>query len=416
MDFSTEWFQKRLLDRLIRYARICTTSDPHIETIPSTPGQWELLKLLARELHEVGIEDVELTDGGYLIAKLPASPGRDSSSVIGFLGHVDTSFDAPGENVKPQVHENYDGKPIELSGGVSIDPGDDEVLAERRGDTIITSDGTTLLGADDKAGVAEIVTAAQWLIAHPEVKHGAVELIFTPDEETGRGMNRFPREKLDSLCCYTLDGDVEGTIEIECFNAEKATVVFEGVPIHPGSARGKLVNALTMAAGFVSMLPRNESPEATDERYGFYLPQEISGNADTAELVMLLRDFEPEELQRRGDALQAFARAVEAQFPRGRVTVNTARQYANMRSYFEKDPRVVEFLEEAVRRAGCKPVRKIIRGGTDGARLSEMGIPTPNIFTGGHNFHSRSEWASLNVMVSACQVIIHLAALWCEST
>lgn len=415
MNIPRDWFRKPLLERLLDYVRVCTTSDPHVEIIPSTPGQWELLKLLTRKLKALGIEDVQLTDGGYLIARLPASRGCESLPVIGFLAHVDTSFDAPGENIKPRVHENYDGKPIELAGGVTIDPEHDENLAARKGDTIITSDGTTLLGADDKAGIAEIMTAAEWLIAHPEVDHGGVELVFTPDEETGRGMNNFPKEKLDSYCCYTLDGDVEGTIETECFNAEKATIVFEGVPIHPGSARGRLVNALSMAAGFVTMLPRNESPEATDGRYGFYLPQEMSGNADRSELAVLLRDFEEEELTRRREGLQSFARAVEAQFPGGRVTVKAQKQYVNMRSYFERDPRIVELLEEAVHLAGLKPVRKIIRGGTDGARLSEMGIPTPNIFAGGHNFHSRSEWASLDVMVSACQVIIRLAALWRES-
>ncbi len=415
MKFTSDWFKTRLLDRLTTYTRIFTTSDPHIQEIPSTPGQWELLRLLLQELSDMGIKDAELTDRGYLIARLPASPGRDAIPVIGFLAHVDTSFDAPGEGVDPQIHHNYDGGVIELPSGLKIDPADDEELARRKGDTIITSDGTTLLGADDKAGVAEIMTAVEWLLAHPEAEHGAVEIIFTPDEETGRGMNSFPREKLQSTCCYTLDGDVEGTIETECFNAEKASIVFTGIPIHPGTARGKLVNALVMAAFFVSMIPRSESPEATDGRYGFYLPLEISGNADRAELVVLLRDFELEEIERRREALSAYAIAVEAQFPGGRVNIHSEKQYVNMRTYFDKDDRIVDLLEEAVRRTGLEPVRKIIRGGTDGARLSEMGVPTPNIFTGGINFHSRSEWASLEVMFSACQVIIHLAALWNES-
>lgn len=413
MNFSTEWFGRQILDRFIKYARISTTSDPHAETRPSTPGQWDLLKLLVQELRETGIEEVDLNEEGYLIARIPASPGCALVPGIGFLAHVDTSFDAPGEGVIPRIHK-YAGGSITLEGGVVIDPEVDGELARRIGDTIITSDGTTLLGADDKAGIAEIVTAAIWLVSHPEVEHGAIELIFTPDEETGKGMDHFPKEKLRSACCYTLDGDVEGAIETECFNAAKAHVVFDGIPIHPGTARGKLVNALSMAAGFISMLPRNESPEATDGRYGFYLPHELSGTADRAELVVLLRDFEAEEIERRKKALHSFAGAVESQFPGGRVTAATATQYVNMRHSFDKEPRVVELLEEAVRRAGLEPVRKIIRGGTDGARLSEMGIPTPNIFTGGHNYHSRGEWAALGVMISACRVIIHLSALWRE--
>jgi tripeptide aminopeptidase len=414
MNFSTEWLGQQLLDRFVRYARIYTTSDPHIDTSPSTPGQWELLKLLVKELKEIGIDDIDLNDEGYLIARIPASPGCESVPIIGFLGHVDTSSDAPGEGVTPQIHE-YEGGCITLNGGVVIDPEVDGELARRSGDTIITSDGTTLLGADDKAGIAEIVTAALWLVSHPEVEHGAIELIFTPDEETGKGMDRFPREKLRSACCYTLDGDVEGVIETECFNAARADIVFNGIPIHPGTARGKLVNALSMAAGFVSMLPRNESPEATDGRYGFYLTHELSGTTDRAELVVFLRDFEEEEIERRKKALHSFADAVESQFPGGRVTVNITPQYANMRHSFDKEPRVVGLLEEAVRRTGLEPVRRIIRGGTDGSRLSAMGIPTPNIFTGGHNYHSRSEWAALGVMVSACQVIIHLSTLWREN-
>ncbi len=415
MNFSTKWLGEQILNRFLRYVQIHTTSDPHADISPSTPGQWELLKLLVQELREIGIKDVDLNEEGYLIARIPATLGCDSTPVIGFMAHVDTSFDAPGEGVKPQVRD-YEGGCITLAGGVVIDPEVDGELARRVGDTIVTSDGTTLLGADDKAGIAEIMTAALWLVTHPEVEHGPIELIFTPDEETGKGMDRFPKEKLKSLCCYTLDGDVEGVIETECFNAARAEIVFNGVPIHPGTARGKLVNALTMAAGFVTMLPRNESPEATDGRYGFYLPHELSGNGDRAELGVLLRDFEEEEIQRRIKALHSFAGAVESQFPKGRVTVTVATQYVNMRNSFSKEPRVVELLEDAVRRTGLEPVRNIIRGGTDGARLSERGIPTPNIFTGGHNYHSRSEWAALGVMVSACKVIIHLSALWKESS
>ena len=414
MKFSTEWLGQQILDRFVRYARIHTTSDPHQEISPSTPGQWDLLKLLVRELEEIGVEDIDLNDDGYLIAKLKASAGCESIPAIGFLAHVDTSFDAPGDGVKPQIHE-YTGGTITLAGGVVIDPDVDGELGRRAGDTIVTSDGTTLLGADDKAGIAEIMTAAHWLKTHPEVEHGPIELIFTPDEETGKGMDRFPLEKLESSCCYTLDGDGEGVIETECFNAVKAIIEFKGIPIHPGTSRGKLVNAVTMAAEFVSMLPRNESPEATDERYGFYHAHELSAKVDGAVLEVILRDFEEEEIERRKKALYAYAAAVESQFPGGQVSIETINQYANMRNSFEKEPRVVGLLEEAVSRTGLELERRIIRGGTDGSRLSAMGIPTPNIFTGGHNYHSRSEWAALGVMVSACKVIIHLSALWREN-
>ena len=414
MKFSTEWFQEQLLGRFLTYVRMHTTSDRHVETVPSTPGQWELLRLLEHELEEIGVTDSELTEEGYLIARIPAtSAGMDSPSV-GFMAHVDTVSDAPGEGVEPQLHENYSGDTIKLSDGIVIDPAENEILAGRLGDTIITSDGTTLLGADDKAGIAEIMTAASWILSHPEFEHGPVELIFTPDEETGRGMDRFPVKKLSSICCYTLDGDTEGTIETECFNAEKADIRFTGVAIHPGTARGKLVNAVAMAAGFVSMLPRNESPEATDGRCGFYLPTEIEGTNEHAVVRLLLRDFDQGEIERRRKTLDAIARTVESQFPGGKVVIEYTKQYSNMRTHLDKEPRVAELLEDAVRATGIEPVRKLIRGGTDGARLSAMGIPTPNIFTGGNSYHSRSEWASLGAMVRASQVIINLLSLWAD--
>jgi tripeptide aminopeptidase len=412
MVFSADWFQKQILDRFLTYVKIHTTSDRHVDAIPSTPGQWDLLKLLADELRSIGVSDIELTEQGYLIARIPPTAGSEGVSTIAFMAHVDTVSDAPGEGVKPQVFRDYSGDVITLKGGVVIDPSKNDVLASRVGDTIITSDGTTLLGADDKAGIAEIVTAAAWLLSHPEVEHGGVELVFTPDEETGRGMDLFPVDKLNSVCAYTLDGDVEGTIEAECFNAEKADVSFTGVSIHPGTARGGLVNAVAMAASFATMLPRNESPEATDGRYGFYLPMEISGTHEQASLSILLRDFEQEEIERRRRTLGLLAEAVQGQYPGGTVTIECTKQYVNMRQYLDDEPLVVELLEEAVRASGMEPITKIIRGGTDGARLSAMGIPTPNIFTGGNSYHSRGEWAALGVMVRASQVVLHLISLW----
>jgi tripeptide aminopeptidase len=338
-------------------------------------------------------------------AKVPA---------IGFMAHVDTSSDVSGRGVQPQLHENYAGGEIELGEGRNLSPVDYPELAEYHGDTIITSDGTTLLGADDKAGIAEILTAIHWLREHPEYPHGELEFIFTPDEETGKGMNLFPLDSLHAEYCYTMDGGKRGVIEGECFNAYVSRIRFIGSVIHLGHARGKLVNAVTMAASFVSMLPQAESPEATDGRYGYYAPFEIKGGLDEAELEVYLRDFEKEGMERRLAVLHSIAEAVEAAFPGGEVKVESKRMYSNMREHTSKEPRVIKLLDRAVRAAGVDPVHTIIRGGTDGSRLSEMGIPTPNVFNGGHNFHSTHEWASAHTMVEATETILHLVKLWAE--
>ncbi len=407
--------KEEALERFLRYVRINTTSDSHIEEIPSTEQQWELLKLLQQELRELGLQDITLDDHGYLIARLPSNleAGRKVPT-IGLMAHVDTAADVSGEGVKPQVHENYDGGPIALEEQRVLSPEEYPELADYRGDTIVTSDGTTLLGADDKAGVAEIMTALSYLQAHPELPHGEVEIIFTPDEETGKGMNLFPVDALHSTCCYTFDGGERGVIETECFNAYSVKVTFTGSVIHLGHARGKLVNAVTMAGAFIDMLPQNESPEATDGRYGYYAPMEVNGELSSAELVVFLRDFEKEGMDRRLHSMTKFAEAVETAFPGGTVDVEAKRLYANMRSHMEKDPRVLSYLKEAVKEAGVEPREEIIRGGTDGARLSEMGVPTPNVFTGGHNFHSRYEWAALSVMGEATLSALNLVRGWAE--
>ena len=412
MILHDDWFEHQLTDRFTRYVRIGTASDRHGEGIPSTPGQWDLLRLLEKELGAAGITDTTLDGRGFLIARIRASQGAEDVPAVGFMAHVDTTEDEPGEGVEPILHRNYDGGILTLPKGKPIDPAVFPELAEHAGDTIITASGDTLLGADDKAGIAEIVTAMAWLIGSDGFRHGPVEAIFTPDEETGRGMDAFPLERIGSVYCYTLDGDVEGTIEAECFSAYGAEVTFQGSVIHPGTARGMLVNSVTMAGVFTSMLPRNESPEATDGRYGFYCPIECAGGMASSRLSIIIRDFEESEVRRRLDALASMARAVEAQFPGGKVSITEKKQYANMRETIAKDPRGLEYLEEAVRRVGLEPKRKSIRGGTDGSRLSEMGIPSPNIFTGGRNYHSRFEWASLSEMVSACKTIIHLVDLW----
>ncbi|WP_319562790.1 peptidase T [Marispirochaeta sp.] len=404
---------EKLLQRFIRYAKIWTTSDPHGTGSPTTSRQWELLHLLASELEEMGVA-VELDDQGFLIGRLSARGVGPGASTVGFMAHVDTSPDVSGKDVSPIIHRRWQGTAIELKNSVILDPERMTDLASRKGDTIITSDGTSLLGADDKAGIAEIMAAIEYLQANPELPHGPLEIIFTPDEETGKGMDRFPRDRIQSRCCYTLDGDESGTLEAECFTAYRADISFFGVAAHPGRARGRLVNAISMLGSFLGMLPRSESPEATDGRYGFYHGVEVSGHTEKAELTMILRDFEMDEVERRVEALRSFASALEAAYPGGKVKVAWVKQYLNMRDAFKKDPLVVDLARKAVSSLGLNPIMTSIRGGTDGARLSELGIPTPNLFTGGHNFHSLSEWASLEVMTYAAETILALALLWGE--
>jgi tripeptide aminopeptidase len=401
-----------IVSRFLRYVRIKTTSDHHAEAAPSTPDQWDLAKLLAEELRGLGLKDVELTGHCYVIARLPASPGKEGLPAVGFLAHLDTSRDAPGGDVKPQVVENYDGRPISLADSLVLDPDADPGLAAQKGKTIIHTDGTTLLGADDKAGIAEIMTALEYLLAHPEIERGPVEIIFSPDEETGKGLPEFPLETLKAAACYTLDGGPLGELEIECFNAYGAEVRFTGKAIHPGAARGRLVNAALMAASFAALLPRTESPEATDGYYGYYCLTEIRGGHEEASLELIIRDFDRREAERRAAALENFARTVEAQFPGGVVSVKTKPQYYNMREKIEARPEVLEILKNAARNTGVEFHLKPIRGGTDGSRLTELGIPTPNIFTGGRNYHSRIEWVSVPEMTAACKVVIELVRLW----
>ena len=404
--------EAQLLERFIRYVQIDTVSDRHSNQVPSTGGQWELLKLLKAELKEIGLLHVELDANGFLIARVESnSDDVDSRETIGFMAHVDTVPDVPGAAVRPVVHNDYNGEPIRLDGGIVIDPPHDSHIERYRGETIITSDGSTLLGADDKAGVAEMMTLASCLI-ESDAPHGEIELIFTPDEETGRGMDFFPITSIRSVACYTLDGSEEGVIEAECFNAAKVEVVCTGVSMHTGTARGKLINAISMINSLLSLIPQAESPEATDGRYGFFAPMELSGSIEASTCSILVRSFDEADLNRRIAARHAFARSVEAAFPGGDVAVEVVRQYSNMRSFIDADERVVARLEQAVRLTGIEPERRVIRGGTDGSRLSEMGIPTPNLFTGGHNYHSRTEWAVLSVMARTVEAALNLCRLW----
>jgi tripeptide aminopeptidase len=408
------FFTADILDRFIRYVKIETTSDRHIEAIPSTACQWDLIRLLERELAEMGIRDIFLDTHGYLIARVPASPGLESAPCVGLMAHVDTASDVSAKNLEPRVHADYSGGIIVLEDGISIDPKDSTELREREGDTLITSNGRTLLGADDKAGLSEIMSAARYLQDHPELKHGRLELIFTPDEETGKGLDSFDAAWLSSAACYTMDSGGLGETESECFNAWRAKVTFSGKVIHIGAARGKLANAVAMAADFIQSLPRAESPEATDGWYGYYCAIEVKGSLESAECEVYLRDFTTEGMERRIENLKAIGKAVEAKFPGGSVSIDFQKQYLNMRERLEQHPLVLERLCRAVRENGVEPISKPIRGGTDGSRLTEMGIPTPNVFTGSYNMHSRREWASLSEMVLAARTIVSLVRLWAE--
>jgi tripeptide aminopeptidase len=375
--------EENILSRFLRYVKIDTVSNRKISETPTTAGQWELAKMLEREARALGISDVTLTAYCYLIARIPSNTSKPIP-VTGFLAHLDTSDEVNGHNVNPVTEKNA------------------------AGDTIIKTDGTSLLGGDDKAGVAEILTAAEYILAHPAIEHGEIELIFTPDEETGKGLPRFPADLIHSTVCYTVDGSAQGELEIECFNAYSATVRFTGRVIHPGYARGKLVNAALMAAYYAAMLPRNETPEATDGYYGYYCLMEIQGRQDSATLTIILRDFEREGIERRLAALESLARAVETQFPDGKVTVETQPSYFNMRQKIEEKPEILERLCAAAEKIGVTFRLKPVRGGTDGSRLTEMGIPTPNIWTGAYNFHSLDEYANLSEMASACRLVIEL--------
>ncbi|GHU34320.1 peptidase T [Spirochaetia bacterium] len=404
-----------VLPRFLRYVRYGTASDSaNLSVTPTTPGQWTLARALVQELQDLGV-DASLTDSCYVLARLPASAGREHAPTIGFLAHLDTSDEVSGENVTPILVENYDGNPIQLAAGICLDSEKEPDLAAHIGRAIVHSDGTTLLGADDKAGIAAIIGAVEYLLQNPDIAHGPVEIIFSPDEETGKGLPAFPRDQIHAVACYTVDGGAQGELESECFNAYHAAVSFRGRVTHLGTARGVLVNAALMAAAFAALLPRSESPEATDGYYGYYCVTGIRGDLEKAEIEVFIRDFDRKNAENRCESLKYFAKAVEAQFPGGTVEVNIKEQYLNMKEKIALRPEVVTLLKEAYIRAGVDPRIQPIRGGTDGSRLTEMGIPTPNIFTGGRNFHSRSEWLSVDEMATASALVVELIRLWGEA-
>lgn len=403
-----------VLARLDRYVRIDTQAARDRTRCPSTPGQLELAALLAQELGEIGLSDAALDADGYVTATLPASGGGDPETVIGLISHVDTSPDAPGAGVVPIVHREYDGTTIVLPrNGTTLDPATEPHLASRAGHDIVTASGDTLLGADDKAGVAEIMAAVAHLHAHPELPRPTIRICFTPDEEIGEGATLFDVAAFGARCAYTMDGSSAGEIQDETFSALEATIDVTGVDVHPGFATGILVNAGRVAARIVAALPQDRlTPETTSGREGFIHVYELGGDAGRARIRAILRDFDDDLLAGHAQLLRETALAVVGATPGASVQIDVVEQYPNMRAHLEPFPEVVEHAIAAVRAEGLEPLRAPIRGGTDGSRLSAMGLPTPNIFTGGHAYHSVREWASLQDMAAAAAVIVHLAASW----
>lgn len=417
-DILSTPYTAALKDRFLRYVRIWSESDSKKAdegVMPSAERERDMARVLKEELVGLGLEAVQTDGNCYSYARLPASSGCEKVPAICLMAHIDTVDEVSGKDVKPLVHEDYRGGPISLPSGITLDPLADKHLAEagQHGDTILSSDGSTLLGADDKAGVAEIMTAVEFLVQNPDIKHGMIEVMFSPDEETGHGMDKVPRQLLQSRQCYTVDGGHEGELEVECFNAFKSDIHFTGKSKHTGDARPDMVNAIQMAASFVAGLPHGELPETTDGYQGFFAPMEISGCLERADVTLFLRDFTKAGMERRKDIVDKLASCTALLFG-GTAEVTHTKQYENMKEGLDKNPLVTEKLVQAYRNAGVEPVFKPIRGGTDGSRLTEMGIPTPNIFTGGHSYHSRYEWASLKQMVRATEVLIQLAQVWAK--
>jgi tripeptide aminopeptidase len=402
-----------LLDRFLRYVRIDTQSHRDRTQSPSTAGQLELGRLLVEDLRELGLDDATLDENGYVTATLAANDD-DEAPVIGLLAHMDTTTDAPGAGVQPIVHREYDGGVIELPhAGTRLDPATMPELLDKVGHDIVTSSGDTLLGADDKAGVAIVMAAITHLAAHPNLPRPTLRIGFTPDEEIGEGATLFDIPRFGALCAYTLDGSEIGELQDETFSAFEVTVTVTGIDVHPGQATGKLVNALRLAAEIIAALPSDRlTPESTSDRQGFIHPYELTGTPGRAMFRAIVRDFDEDELGDHVALVKRTAEEIAATEPRAKVEIDVHRQYRNMRAYLESVPYVADAAEEAIRAEGIEPLRSPIRGGTDGSRLSEMGLPTPNIFTGGHEYHSVREWASVQDMAAAAATVIRLAEVW----
>jgi tripeptide aminopeptidase len=403
-----------VLNRFLRYVQIDTESRRDRTRSPSTPGQLELGRLLVSELDEAGLADAYLDENGYVFATLPASAEYSQAPVVGLVAHMDTSPDAPGHGVAPLVHREYGGGTIDLPrGGTRLDPETMPELARKIGHDIVTSSGDTLLGADDKAGVAEIMGAVTYLSAHPELPTPTLRVAFTPDEEIGHGATLFDVQRFGAFCAYTLDGSEMGELQDETFSALEAILTVHGIEVHPGWATGKMVNALRLAAKIVAALPSDHlTPETASGREGFIHPYELRGSAGEAQIRLILRDFDDDKLDAHAALLRRTAEDVMGAEPRARLEFDLHRQYTNMHRFLESVPVVVQAAAAALRAEGIEPVRYPIRGGTDGSRLSEKGLPTPNLFTGGHEYHSVREWASVQEMAAAAATVVRLAEVW----
>lgn len=405
----------QVVERFLRYVQIDTQSNPYSETVPSTEKQKNLGRLLVKELQEIGLQDAEMDENGYVYASIPSNTDKQVP-VIFFCSHMDTSPDCSGENVKPIIHKNYQGEDIILPDDTSVilKMAEHPDLAHQIGNDIITASGKTLLGADNKAGIAEIMDAVSFLMNHPELKHGEIKILFTPDEEIGRGVDHVNLAKLKADFGYTIDGETLGSFEDETFSADGMIVHIQGVSAHPGFAKNKMESAIKIAANIVAALPKDLSPEHTSDKQGFIHPVAIKGEVEEAVIEFIIRDFDDAMLPKHEELVKKISLKVLENYPSAKVTFTVKEQYRNMKNIIAKYPKVSDYALEAIKRAGIKPKAQSIRGGTDGSRLSFMGLPCPNIFAGEHAFHSKQEWVSVQDMEAAVRTIINLALIWEE--
>lgn len=405
----------KVVERLVKYVKFDTKADDNSNTVPTTPGQLVLARELVKELKEIGMQDVSLDENGYIMATLPSNMDKKVSS-IGFIAHMDTSPDMSGTNVNPQFVENYDGGDIVLNKELNIvlSPKDFPELKESIGETLITTDGTTLLGADDKAGLAEIITAVEYLIQHPEIPHGTIRVGFTPDEEVGRGPLHFDAKKFNTDLAYTMDGGAIGELEFENFNAAAAKITVEGRNVHPGYAKGKMINSMLIANEIISLFPENETPQATEGYEGFYHLNSISGDVETTVLNYIIRDFDQKSFENRKKFIAEMIESLNKKY-NNRITLEVRDQYKNMREKIEPVKFVVDNVIKAMEEVGIKPLVRPIRGGTDGATISFMGIPTPNIFAGGLNFHGKFEYVPVSSMEKAVELILKIVEIYARA-
>ncbi len=407
--------KQHIINRFTSYITIDTESDPTSDSTPSTEKQWNLAKKLAEELKEMGMSDVSIDENAYVMATLPSNVDHEVPA-IGFVSHFDTSPDFTGANIQPQIVENYDGKDIMLNEAedIVLSPDYFKDLLQYKGQTLITTDGTTLLGADDKAGITEIMSAVEYLIQHPEIKHGPIKIGFTPDEEIGRGAHKFDVKKFGAKWAYTMDGSQIGELEYENFNAAGADVTVKGKIVHPGYAKGKMVNSMYIAQDFVNSLPRLETPEHTEGRQGFFHLTQISGKVEETNMHYIIRDHDKEHFEARKKMMLDLAAEINSQHQKEVITIKIKDQYFNMREKVEPVMHIVDIAEDAMKAVDVEPLIKPIRGGTDGSQLSFMGLPCPNIFAGGHNFHGRYEYVPVESMIKATEVIVKIAELTAE--